>query len=66
MSHITKTYEEVLSRGTFNEDEGTFTFDNIVLKDALLDLYAKAFSRGLEEFRENLDRIQRERANETV
>jgi hypothetical protein len=44
MSHITKTREEVLSRGTFNEDEGTFTFDNIVLKDALLDLYTKAFS----------------------
>jgi hypothetical protein len=36
MSHITKTREEVLSRGTFNEDEGTFTFDNLVLKDALL------------------------------
>jgi hypothetical protein len=44
MSHITKTREEVLSRGTFDEDEGTFTFDNIVLKDALLDLYTKAFS----------------------
>jgi len=48
------------------EDEGTFTFDNLVLKDALLDLYAKAFSRGMEEFRENLDRLQKERANETV
>jgi hypothetical protein len=66
MSHISKTREEVLSLGTFDEDKGTFTFDNIVLKDALLDLYTKAFSRGLEEFRENLDRIQRERANETV
>ena len=66
MSHITKTYEEVLSRGTFDEDEGTFTFDNIVLKDALLDLYTKAFSRGVDEYLENFDRIQRERANETV
>ena len=66
MSHITKTREEVLSRGTFNEDEGTFTFDNIVLKDALLDLYTKAFTRGIQEFNENLDRIQKERANETV
>ena len=54
MSHITKTREEVLSRGTFNEDEGTFTFDAIALKDALLDLYTKAFCRGLEEFIENL------------
>jgi cation transport regulator ChaB len=44
MSHITKTYEEVLSLGTFDEDKGTFTFDNIVLKDALLDLYTKAFT----------------------
>jgi hypothetical protein len=61
MSHMTKTYQEVLSLGTFDEDKGTFTFDNIVLKDALLDLYTKAFSRGLEEFRENLDRIQKER-----
>ena len=51
MSHISKTREEVLNLGTFDEDKGTFTFDNIVLKDALLDLYAKAFSRGLEEFR---------------
>jgi hypothetical protein len=50
MSHITKTREEVLSLGTFDEDKGTFTFDNIVLKDALLDLYTKAFSRGVEEF----------------
>jgi hypothetical protein len=50
MSHITKTREEVLNRGTFNEDEGTFTFDNIVLKDALLDLYTKAFSRGVDEY----------------
>jgi peroxiredoxin len=66
MSHITKTYEEVLSRGTFDEDEGTFTFDNIVLKDALLDFYTKAFCRGLEEFRENLERLEKERANETV
>jgi hypothetical protein len=66
MSHITKTREEVLSRGTFNEDEGTFTFDNIVLKDALLDLYTKAFTRGIQEFNENLDRIRKERANETV
>jgi hypothetical protein len=66
MSHISKTREEVLSLGTFDEDKGTFTFDNIVLKDALLDLYAKAFRRGLEEFGENLDRIQKERANETV
>ena len=66
MSHMTKTYQEVLSLGTFDEDKGTFTFDNIVLKDALLNLYTKAFTRGLEEFRENLDRIQKERANETV
>ncbi len=66
MSHISKTREEVLSQGTFNEDEGTFTFDAITLKDALLDLYAKAFSRGVDEFRENLDRLQKERANETV
>ena len=66
MSHITKTREEVLNRGTFDEDKGTFTFDNIVLKDALLDLYAKAFCRGLEEFRENLERLEKERANETV
>jgi hypothetical protein len=66
MSHMTKTYEEVLSRGTFDEDEGTFTFDNIVLKDALLDLYTKAFTRGIQEFNENFDRIQKERANETV
>ena len=66
MSHISKTREEVLSRGTFNEDEGTFTFDNIVLKDALLDLYTKAFTRGIQEFNENLDRLQKERANETV
>ena len=66
MSHITKTREEVLSRGTFDEYEGTFTFDALTLKDALLDLYAKAFSRGVEEFRENLDRVYLEKANETV
>ena len=66
MSHISKTRDEVLSLRPFVENIGTFTFDNIVLKDALLDLYTKAFSRGLEEFRENLDRIQRERANENV
>ncbi len=66
MSHITKTREEVLSLGTFDEDKGTFTFDNIVLKDALLDLYAKAFSRGLEEYQKNLERLQQERANENV
>ena len=40
--------------------------DNIVLKDALLDFYTKAFCRGLEEFRENLERLEKERANETV
>lgn len=66
MSHITKTREEVLSRGTFDEYEGTFTFDAITLKDALLDLYTKAFIRGVEEFRENLDRAYVEKANETV
>ena len=66
MSHITKTREEVLSLGTFDEDKGTFTFDNIVLKDALLDLYTKAFTRGIQEFNKNLDRLQKERANETV
>jgi len=66
MSHITKTREEVLSLGTFDEDKGTFTFDNLVLKDALLDLYAKAFSRGLEEYQKNLERLQQERANENV
>jgi len=66
MSHISKTREEVLSLGTFDEDKGTFTFDNIVLKDALLDLYTKAFTQGIQEFNENLDRIQKERANETV
>jgi hypothetical protein len=66
MSHITKTREEVLSLGTFDEDKGTFTFDNIVLKDALLDLYTKAFTRGIQEFNENLDRIRMGKANETV
>ena len=66
MSHITKTREEVLSRGTFNEDEGTFTFDEIVLKDALLDLYREAFLRGMSEFREGLDRVYQEKAHETV
>ena len=66
MSHITETREEVLSRGTFNEYEGTFTFDNIVLKDALLDLYQKAFVRGIQEFRENLDKAAVEKANEIV
>jgi len=66
MSHITKTREEVLSLGTFDEDKGTFTFDNLVLKDALLDLYAQAFSRGLEEYQKNLERLQQERANENV
>ena len=66
MSHITKTREEVLNRGTFNEDEGTFTFDAITLKDALLDLYTKAFSRGVDEYLENLDRAYVEKANETV
>jgi hypothetical protein len=65
MSHITKTREEVLSRGTFNEDEGTFTFDAIVLKDALLDLYTKAFSRGVDEYLENFDK-RMGKANETV
>jgi hypothetical protein len=65
MSHITKTREEVLGRGTFNEDEGTFTFDEIVLKDALLDLYREAFLRGMSEFREGLDRLT-EKAHETV
>lgn len=65
MSHITKTREEVLSRGTFDEYEGTFTFDAITLKDALLDLYSKAFIRGTEEYRENFDR-RMEKANETV
>ena len=66
MSHISKTREEVLSLGTFDEDKGTFTFDNLVLKDALLDLYTKAFTRVIQEFNENLNRIQKERANETV
>ncbi len=66
MSHITKTQEEVLSLGIFDEDKRTFTFDNIVLKNALLDLYTKAFTRGIQEFNENLDRIRKERANETV
>ena len=65
MSHISKTREEVLGRGTFNEDEGTFTFDEIVLKDALLDLYREAFLRGMSEYREGLDRLM-EKANETV
>jgi hypothetical protein len=65
MSHITKTREEVLSRGTFNEDEGTFTFDAIALKDALLDLYTKAFSRGMDEYLENFDK-RKGKANETV
>jgi hypothetical protein len=65
MSHITKTREEVLSRGTFNEDEGTFTFDAIALKDALLDLYTKAFSRGVDEYLENFDK-RMGKANETV
>lgn len=66
MSHISKTREEVLSLGTFDENESTFTFDAITLKDALLDLYTKAFTRGIQEFNENLDRILKERANETV
>jgi hypothetical protein len=67
MSHITKTREEVLSRGTFDEDKGTFTFDNIVLKDALLDLYTKAFSRGIGRVQgRTLTVFGRERANETV
>jgi len=65
MSHITKTREEVLNRGTFNEDEGTFTFDAIALKDALLDLYTKAFSRGVDEYLENFDK-RMGKANETV
>ena len=65
MSHITKTREEVLNRGTFNEYEGTFTFDAITLKDALLDLYREAFLRGMSEYREGLDRLM-EKANETV
>ena len=66
MSHITKTREEVLSRGTFDEYEGTFTFDAITLKDALINLYGKAFSRGVQEFSEGLDRAREEKANETV
>jgi len=66
MSHITKTREEVLSRGTFDENEGTFTFDEVVLKDALLDLYREAFLRGMSEFREGLDRFYEEKARETV
>ena len=66
MSHITKTREEVLSRGTFDEYEGTFTFDAITLKDALLDLYSQAFTRGMQEFRENMDRAYEERAREAV
>ena len=65
MSHITKTREEVLSRGTFDENEGTFTFEAITLKDALLDLYSKAFTRGMEEYQENFDN-RMEKANETV
>ena len=65
MSHITKTREEVLSRGTFDEYEGTFTFEAITLKDALLDLYSKAFTRGMEEYQENFDN-RMEKANETV
>jgi hypothetical protein len=45
MSHMTKTYQEVLSLGTFDEDKGTFTFDNLVLKDALLrPLYQGLYS----------------------
>lgn len=66
MSHIRKTYEEVLSLGTFNESENKFTFDNLVLKDALVNLYGKAFSRGVQEFSEGLDRAREEKANETV
>ena len=65
MSHITKTREEVLNRGTFNENEGTFTFDAITLKDALLDLYTKAFSRGVDEYLENFDK-RMGKANETI
>ena len=65
MSHITKTREEVLSRGTFDEYEGTFTFDAITLKDALLDLYREAFLRGMSEYRKGLDRLM-EKADETV
>ena len=65
MSHISKTREEVLNLGTFDEDKGTFTFDNIVLKDALLDLYTKAFGRGVDEYLENFDK-RMGKANETV
>ena len=65
MSHITKTREEVLNRGTFNENEGTFTFDAITLKDALLDLYTKAFGRGVDEYLENFDK-RMGKANETI
>ena len=65
MSHISKTREEVLSLGTFDEDKGTFTFDNLVLKDALLDLYTKAFGRGVDEYLENFDK-RMGKANETV
>ena len=65
MSHITKTREEVLNRGTFDEYEGTFTFDAITLKDALLDLYREAFLRGMSEYREGLDRLM-EKADEIV
>lgn len=65
MSHITKTREEVLNLGIFDEDKGTFTFDNIVLKDALLHLYSKAFIRGMEEYQENFDK-RMEKANETI
>lgn len=66
MSHISKTREEVLKLGTLNDDGEIVTFNTLELKDALINLYGQAFSRGVTEFRENLDRVYEEKARETV
>jgi len=65
MSHISKTREEVLKLGTLNDDGETVTFNTLALKDALINLYGQAFTRGVTEFRENLDRVYEEKARET-
>ena len=66
MSHISKTREEVLKLGTPNDDGETVTFNTLELKDALISLYGQAFTRGVTEFRENLDRVYEEKAREAV
>ena len=66
MSHISKTREEVLKLGVLDNDGETITFNTFDLKDALIDLYGQAFRRGVEELRENMDRVYEEKARETV